>query len=420
VTGVARHVPVERLARWRRTALIAGVAGALVCLVGVFVQPAQFFRSYLIAFLYWLGIGLGCLGVGLLHNMTGGAWGRVIRSFLGAGMRTLPLLALLFVPIALGMGHLYEWSHPEVVAADELLQKKSAYLNVTAVIVRAAVYFAIWIGFALTVSRLTERARLSRGQDEQAVRRLKLLSAPGILLYVLTMTFASVDWAMSLDPHWFSTIYGVLFIVGQALSAFAFVIVLLAALRDEEPLAGVVREDHFHDLGNLLLAFLLLWAYVALSQLIIIWSGNLPEEIPWYIKRFGGGWQVVGLALAAFHFIAPFFVLLSRIAKRRAHVLARVALALLVMRAVDLFWIIAPEFREDGIGVHWLDPAAFAAVGGVWLFFYFRQLAAHPLVAHVEEAGEYEHEHTAHGTDPAGAGDRAGGGSAPKAGPYAI
>jgi hypothetical protein len=388
-----------RVAAWQRRALVAGVVGAVACAVGAFLSPAQFFRSYLVAYLYWMGVALGCLGVGLLHNMTGGAWGRVIRAFLEAGMRTLPLVALFFVPVALGARHLYEWTHADVVAADELLQSKSAYLNLPAMLVRAVVYFALWIGFAAFSTRFAERAQSPSSAGAAATRRLKLSSAPGILIYVLTMTFASIDWAMSLDPHWFSTIYGVIFIVGQALSAFALAIVLLAALRDDEPLAGVVTQDHFHDLGNLLFAFVLLWAYVSLSQLLIIWSANLPEEIPWYLRRFYGGWQYVGFALVAFHFILPFFILLSRLAKRRSVILARVAIAILVMRYVDLYWMVAPEMyavESEGtmLGArsqfhfHWLDVAAFAAIGGLWLALYMRGLRARPLLAAHEPTEE--------------------------------
>lgn len=381
------------IARWQRTAVIVGGAGAVLCAAGAFIDTTQFFRSYLVGYLYWLGIALGCLGVSLLHNMTGGAWGRVTSAFLGAGIRTLPLLALLFVPIALGMTRLYVWSDPSVVAADEILRHKSAYLNVPAALLRAAVYFAIWIGFGVVMSR---RAAASPAADAAAQRRTKLLSAPGILFYVLTMTFASIDWAMSLDPHWFSTIYGVLFIVGQALSAFGLLILMLAAFRDEPPYAGAVTQDHFHDLGNLLFAFVLLWAYAAISQLLIIWSANLPEEIPWYIKRFRGGWQFVGLGLVLFHFVVPFFILLSRVAKRRAVVIARVAAAILVVRYLDIFWIVAPEFHEEGLRVHWLDFAAFAGIGGVWLAFYLRQLGARPLaIAH--EAAPATGAHGAHG-----------------------
>jgi hypothetical protein len=372
-----------RIATWQRMALLAGIAASLLSAVGAFLAPQQFFRSYLLGYLFWLGIALGCLGIALLHQLTGGAWGNVIRRFLESGTRTLPLLALLFVPIVFGLPHLYEWTHPEVVAADHVLQHKSAYLNVPFLLGRAAFYFAVWIGFAMLLNAWSARGAAEPGGA--IARRLKIASAPGILFYVLTMTFAAVDWVMSLDPHWFSTIFGVLFIVGQVLSAFAFVIALVARMRDAEPLASGVTSDHLHDLGNLLFAFLFLWAYISISQLLIIWSANLPEEIPWYLKRFNGGWEWVGYALVVFHFAVPFLILLNRRVKRAGRALAMTATAIIVMHFVDLFWIIVPEFHPDAFRIHWLDVAAPVAVGGLWLALFFRQLAQRPLLAAAPE-----------------------------------
>jgi hypothetical protein len=359
--------------------LVVGISAALLSVIGLLLSREQFFRSYLLAYLFWLGIALGCLGVSMLHNLTGGAWGMVIRRLLESATRTLPLLALLFLPILAGTRDLYEWSRPDAVAADALLRHKSAYLNVPFVIVRAALYFAVWLLAAHGVNRWS---RVQEERTDPAIeRKVKLLSAPGILLYVLTMTFASIDWVMSLDPRWFSTIYGVLFIVGQALSAFAFAICVVVLLRDRAPFAGIVSKVHLHDLGNLLFAFLMLWAYASLSQLLIIWSGNLPEEIPWYLRRFTGGWEWVGYALILFHFAVPFFLLLVRRMKRSAVALARVAASILVMRFVDLFWMVTPEFHHDGIRLHWLDLAIPVALGGIWLAAYLRELGRQPLVA---------------------------------------
>lgn len=384
--------PIE-IRIWRRRAFMAGLAGAALAALGFLTSREQFFHSYLLAYLFWLGIALGCHGVVMLHNMTGGAWGVVVRRLLEAATRTLPLMALLFVPILLGLSHLYEWSRPEAVASDALLRHKSAYLNAPFVAVRAAFYFAVWIGISHILNRW------SSSQDEpraaENARRLKLLSAPGILLYVLTMTFASIDWVMSLDAHWFSTIYGVLFIVGQAMSAFAFAICVLVLLKDREPFAGIVSKVHFHDLGNLLFAFLMLWAYVSLSQLLIIWSGNLPEEIPWYMRRFHGGWEWVGYALVIFHFTVPFFLLLSRAVKQSARALARVSVAIIAMRLVDLFWMIAPEIHGTGFHVHWLDLIMPVAIGGLWLAAYFRELGAGPLLAARDLEPDVEEAHAA-------------------------
>jgi hypothetical protein len=386
--GAARARAGADFGAWPRRALAAGLAGAAACAIGFFLDREQFFRSYLLAFVFWIGIPLGCLGIAMLHNLTGGGWGSVVRRLGEAATRTLPLMALLFVPIALGAPHLYEWARPDAVAASAALQRKSAYLNVPFMVVRAAIAFAVWIAFARAVAAASaeqERAGASalprdRASAAASAQRIKRLSAVGILLYVLTMTFAAIDWVMSLDPHWFSTIFGVILIVGQALSAFAFTICILALVADRPPLAGVVTKTDLHDLGNLMFAFLMLWAYVTISQLIIIWSANLPEEIPWYVRRFRGGWRAVGYALVVFHFAAPFVILLMRKAKRNIGRLAAVAAAILVMRFVDAFWTIVPEFHREGFSVHWMDAAAAVAVGGVWLGAYLKNLAARPLL----------------------------------------
>jgi hypothetical protein len=366
------------LVRIQRAAAAVGVAALLLCGIGTIVDPTQFFRSYLVAYLFWIGIALGCMGILMIQHITGGAWGAMIRRPLESGARTLPLLAILFLPILLGLEALYEWARPEHVAHDPVLQHKSLYLNAPFFAVRAALYFAAWIAVS------TFLRRWSLEQDETVgdgpALRLEMLSRGGLLLYGLTMTFAAVDWAMSLEPHWFSTIYGILFAGGQVLSAFAFVIPVAALLAAEPSLAEVMTAGRFHDLGKLLLAFIMLWAYFALSQFLIIWSGNLPEENVWYLARLRGGWQWVGAALIAFHFVLPFVVLLSRDVKRGARRLAVVATVLLGFRYLDLFWLIAPAFSPGALSLHWLDPAALFGLGGIWLWVYIRQLRGHPLV----------------------------------------
>jgi hypothetical protein len=296
---------------------------------------------------------------------------------LESGTRTLPLMALLFVPLALGLPVLYEWARPEAVAHDPALQHKSLYLNVPFFLLRTAFYFAVW----LTVARFLNRWSLvlDSAPDARVRRRLEMLSRAGLLLYGLTMTFAAVDWAMSLEPHWFSTIYGVMFMGGQGLSTFAFVIPVAAVLADRPPFSRVIKPEQFHDLGKLMLAFVMLWAYFALSQYLIIWSANLPEEIPWYLRRRQGGWQWIGLALVLAHFVLPFVVLLSRDVKRHARVIAGVALTLIGARFLDLFWLVRPAF-ENGVSVHWLDPATALAIGGLWMWTFVWQLKTRPLV----------------------------------------
>lgn len=370
--------PGHILYRSQRAMLGAGALGFAAAVGGALVEPVQFFRSYLVAYLFFIGIALGSLGLVSLNHVTGGCWGVVIRRICEAAMRTLPLLLLLFVPLLFGLGHLYEWASPEHVAHDALLQSKAPYLNVPFFIVRVVIYFAVW----LIVTRYL--VRWSRLQDETGdpalVQRLQFLGRGGLLLYSLTMTFAAVDWAMSLEPHWYSTIYGILMIGGQVLSAFAFVIPVLLLVADREPFEHLITAEQFHDLGKLMLAFVMLYAYFAFSQFLIIWSGNLPEETPWYLARLKGGWQYMAVLVLFLQFVLPFGILLSRNLKRNARRLAAVALIVLAARLLDLFWLITPAFSPGQFSIHWMDVAAVFAIGGLWLSYFVWQLRDQPLL----------------------------------------
>jgi hypothetical protein len=363
---------IPELARYQRQLLTAGGLGLLVSLAGWFVNPSQFFQSYLMAYMLCLGVTLGCLALGMVHQLSGGAWGVVIRRPIGAASRVLPVMTLLFVPVLLGMQHLYVWTHADLVARDEVLQAKHLYLNVPFFLVRAAIYFATWnaISYLLNAWSLEQ----DRTADPRIARKMQRLSAGGLLAYGLTITFASFDWLMSIEPRWYSTIYGVLIIGGQAVSAMAFLIVVLVWLSRRPPLDRIVVRAHFHDLGNLLLAFVMLWAYFSFSQYLIIWTGNLPGEISWYVHRLQTGWRSIGVALVVFHFAVPFVLLLSRVMKREGHLLLRVAILLLVARMVDLFWLIAPEFHEAGIVVSWLDIVLPLSLGAIWVGAFIWQL----------------------------------------------
>ncbi|HEV2912775.1 MAG TPA: hypothetical protein VGX92_05605 [Pyrinomonadaceae bacterium] len=374
--------------RYGRMSLIAGIVFTLLLATGFFLSPRElFFRSYLFAYVFWTGIALGCLAILMLQHLSGGGWGLVIRRVLEAATRTLPLMALLFVPIIFGMGYLYEWTHMEQLSHGrsveerhlyEMLVHKSKYLNVTGFILRSVAYFVIWGVLAYLLNLW------SREQDRTAERRyakkLQNLSGPGLVLFVLTVTFASVDWVMSLDPEWFSTIFGLLFVAAWVLSSFAFVIAVMALLSQREPMSNVVAPSHFHDLGKLLLAFVMVWAYFAFSQFLLIWSANIPEETKWYLYRMRGGWGVLPMALVIFHFALPFLLLLSRDLKRNAPRLALVAGIVLVMRLVDLFWLIAPKFSEGRFQMTWMDVVAPLGIGGLWLAFFLWQLKQRPLV----------------------------------------
>jgi len=372
-------LPSDALAGAQRAGLVVGGIGLVVGVAGWLLgtDPAQFFRSYLIGFMFCLGIALGSMAVAMIHHLTSGGWGMVSRRSLEAAAGTLPLLLLFFLPIAIfGMRPLYLWARPEAVAGDAILQAKAAYLNVPFFYARAAFYFAVWIGMALTLSRWSREQDALGPRPVGSERKFRLLSAGGLLLYAMTITFASIDWVMSLDPHWFSTIFGILFMGGQGLSALAFVIIVLAAVRDLPPLAGAIRPLHFHDLGKLMFAFVMLWAYFSFSQFLIIWAGNLPEEIPWYIERMHGVWGAVAVALVLVQFAAPFLLLLSRDLKRNAGLLRNVAVVVLAMRFFDLLWLIKPG--AEGLHLHWMDFVVPAGLFGLWLFAFVIGLRKRP------------------------------------------
>ncbi len=367
-----------RMQRYQGMALAVGVVGLLLCILGFVLSPEQLLRSYLVGYFFWTGLALGCLALLMVQYLSGGAWGIMIRRTLESATRTLPLMAILFLPLAFGVRTLYLWAHPGMITSDAVMREKAPYLNVPFFLVRAVLYFVIWLGLSWFLNKW------SLDEDREGgplwAKKLETLSAPGLLVFVLTITFASVDWIMSLDPHWYSTIFGLLILVGQGLSAFSFVIAAMILLAMMPPLAGLVSKKHLHDLGKLLLAFVMLWAYLSFSQLILIWSGNLPEEIPWYINRLNGGWQWIGLALLLFHFIFPFLMLLSQDLKKKPKALAAVAIWVICLRIVDVFWLVQPNFDKAAFRVSWMDFAAPLGIGGVWLALFLYQLRQRPLL----------------------------------------
>jgi hypothetical protein len=363
---------IPELAPLQRKLVVAGAAGMTLSVVGLFVNPTQFLQSYLLAYMWCLGVTLGCLAFGMIHQLSGGAWGVVIRRPIGAASRVMPVMTLLFLPIVFGMGRLYTWTHADIVAQDEVLQHKHLYLNTPFFLVRAAVYFLIWNGFSYALNRWS--LEQDRTGDPRFARRMQLLSGGGLVAYGITITFASFDWLMSIEPHWFSTIYGVLIIGGQGLIALAFLISTLVWLSRRPPLDRIVVASHFHDLGNLTLAFVMLWAYFAFSQYLLIWAGNLPQEISWYLHRTETSWRFVALGLVLFHFAVPFVLLLSRAIKRQAEGIIKVAVIVLIVRLVDLWWLIAPDFHRDGISLSWLDVLLPLSMGSIWLACFVWQL----------------------------------------------
>ncbi len=366
------------LNKMQQRALLVGALGVFATAVGAFISPEQFFKSYLFGYIFWTGLTLGSLAILSLHHMVGGGWGFVIQRVLESGTRTLPLMALLFLPILFGMKELYLWARPEVVSTDAILLHKSAYLNIPFFAFRAFFMFAVWAVFVFFMNKWS--GAQDKTADDSLSEKLRSIGGPALLVCFITITFASIDWVMSLDPHWFSTIFGVMLIIGQGVSTLAFAIIVVSRLAEHKPLAGVIQKKHFHDHGNLLLAFLALWAYMGLSQFLIIWSGNLPEEIPWYLHRLQGGWGTLAILTVFFHFIVPFFLLLMRGNKRSAKVLSKIAMAIILVRFLDLFWIIMPNFYPHGFHIHWLDFAAPIGIGGVWVAVFVWQLKGRALL----------------------------------------
>jgi len=369
------------LRRPRGWGILAAVVFGVACVIGGVFDTTQFLRSYLMAFVLWVSIALGCLGLQMLGHVAPGRWTVVLRRTLEAGSRTILPMAFLFLPVLLGVNKLYPWAAHGPSEVQGTLEShggdKAVYLNVPFFIARSVLYFAVWSGAAYLLSRMT-LAQDGTG-DPALPRRLRKLGAAGLVAYGLTVTFAAIDWMMSLDPHWWSTIYGVYFIGHQALAGLSFAIIVAYYLA-RRPAQAILDTDHFHDFGKMLLALLMLWAYFAFSQFLVIWSGNLPEEIPYFVDRTRGGFRWVSLALVALGFALPFLVLLSRDIKRHPGWLALVAAYLLLFRWVDVYWLIAPAFHREALGIHWLDVAAVGAVGGVWIVLFTRELGRRPLV----------------------------------------
>lgn len=380
------YAPPPLIGRWKSYSLTVGVLFGVLALIGAILKWDVFLRAWLMAFLFWLGLTTGSLTLLMLQYTTGGNWGRMGRRFWEAASGNLPWMALLWLPIAFGMKQLFPWTHPDV-AATLGWQKIHYYLNPTFFVVRAAIYFVGW--WLLYQVLMNWSRKEDAGQTTPAkFVRVQNVSGFGIVFYAITITFASIDWAMSLKPEWWSTVWGMLFMVGQVLSTFCFTIVLLVRLAPVEPLSRVFKIDFLHDFGKLMFTFVVLWAYLSFSQWLIIWSGNMLSEIRWYLMRLNGGWQYFGTVLIFVHFVFPFSLLLSRSLKRHGRRIILVALLILVMRLVDLFWLTAPNFYSGDTNAFsnfgWVDGAMYVicpiAIGGIWLFLFFNRLQKNTLV----------------------------------------
>jgi hypothetical protein len=371
-----------RLERVQSIALFVGGASLVLCLGAWVLWPGHFFASYLVGYLFWLGIALGCIGLTMLHHLVGGSWGLVVRRPLEAGGATVPVLALLFLPIAFGISNLYVWARsggPEGVSTA----LRAGYLNESLFLLRAAGYFGVWTALAFLLGGWSSRQ--DHMSDHRASKRLQRLSGPGTVILFAASSFSAIDWVMSLDAPWASSIFGAMLITGEAMATFAMMIVVAGILATSRPMSEIATSGRLQDLGNLLLAFVMLWAYVSFCQYLIIWSGNLTEEIPWYLRRTRGGWEWVGLALIVCQFFLPFFLLLIRENKRHPRAILRVSLLILVMHWVDLVWLVIPALSDPADPrIPWIEiplsALSLIAVGGIWTAVFIGRLKRLPLV----------------------------------------
>jgi hypothetical protein len=395
---IASYATPASVKRFQQRALIVGVLFLAVFGIGFFFSREQFFHSYIFAFSFWVGISIGSLALLMLQHLTGGGWGLVIRRVLEASTQTLPLMLILFVPLVLGAHSIYRWTDAAEVAASPVLAGKAKYLNLPFFTIRGVIYFVIWITLAYFLNRWSKLQ--DQTADRQYAKRMSTLAGPGMVLLVFAVTFASIDWFMSLEPEWYSTIYGFIFLASWTLSALAFTVAVMAALARHEPMNRIVAQLHFHDLGKLLLALVMLWSYFAFSQFLIVWSGNLPEEIHWYLPRIQGVWGAMALAVIVLHFAFPFLFLLSRSLKRNAGKLVIVAVLILIMRLFDLFWTIVPSFWHEHFHVSWMDIVAPIGMGGLWLAAFAWALSQRPLIPindpQYESVLEQKHAHAGH------------------------
>ena len=372
------HVDLKKL---KSVALPVGVIGLLASAFGYTQNHDEFAVSWLMGWTFWFYLSLGSLGWLLIFHLTSGRWGFVLQRPFEAAARLMPVMLLLFVPVLFSMHSLYEWTHEHAIAHDPLIQHKLPYLNTPGFLIRCGIYFAIWTFLAYRLSGL------SRGADAkdnpETVKRMRVVAAPGLLAFSLAATFASFDWVMSLEPHWFSSIFGAIFMVSAGLSTMLFMAILAHHLSKREPLKNVITTQQFHDFGNWCFAFTILWTYMNFVQFLIIWSGNLYEETFWYLKRGKDGWLEFSMVFAVVLFFVPFILMLFRNNKRNSKVFASIAVVLLAARYMEMLWLIAPtfSFRSHAFAFHWMDLAAMAGIGGTWLWLFANGLKKGPLLS---------------------------------------
>jgi hypothetical protein len=375
---MAEKVEILKKNKIAQISLIAGIIGLLLSIGGYFLDHGQFFHSYLVAFAFWFTMSIGALFLTLLHHLTSAVWTVVIRRLFETMMVILPWLMLFFIPVLFGMKDLFHWAHPELVAHDHLLTLKSPYLNVPLFIVRALIFAGIWTLFSWLLYR--NSIKNDETGDPSFIQKAKKISPLGIILFAFTLSFASFDWIMSLDAHWYSTIFGLYIFSGSTLSAYCVLTLLVIHFVKSGELKDYVTMEHFHDLGKLIFTFLVFWSYMAFSQYFLIWYANIPEETIWFSHRWVGSWKTVSVFLVVGHFVVPFFILIIRASKRNLNVLAIMAVWMLFMHYIDLYWLVMPTFHHENAHFSWMDLTTLLGIGGIVVWLIFSKLAKQSLV----------------------------------------
>jgi hypothetical protein len=368
----------SRLNRIQFVALMLGLLALGLTAFGVVLDKRQFFFSYLFAWLSWIGLTLGCFMVTMIHQLTGGRWGYPTRRFLEAGFMNLPLMLILFIPVLFGLQFIYPWAEPSQVAQEPVLQLRHAYQNTWMFIARAIVFFAIAIWMTHRLRGWSLQQDLTA--DATPTRKARTLSGPGVVIYSLLGTFIYIDWILSLEKKWYSTMFAVIILIGQILVAYAFSVIMLTLFKNHDPIAKAVNKTHYHHLGNLLLTFVLFWTYISFGQLLIIYSGDIPQEIEWYLHRMAGNWKWIIAALALFHFFVPFFLLLFRTVKLHIVSLTTLATLLFITHIIDAYWLVMPSLHQNGLAISWMDFTALIGIGGLWLTLFLSRLKSAALL----------------------------------------
>ncbi len=358
--------------------LIVGIVGLVLSAVGYVVNHEQFFHSWLVAFAFWVSIGIGGYFLTLIHHLSGAVWSVVIRRIPETFMAILPFMLLLFLPVIFGMHDLYHWTHQDAVAHDHLLQEKAPYLNTVFFIIRTALFFIIWTIFGRLLYRYSIQNDLTG--EARFIAKAKKISPAAVILFAFSVSFAAFDWLMSLDPHWYSTIFGVYYFAGSTMATYATVTLFVLYFEKRGLLKGLVSKEHYHDLGKLTFTFTIFWAYMAFSQYFLIWYANIPEETVWFLHRWEGSWKVVSVLLAVGHFVVPFIIMLIRAFKRSALALVIFTGWMLLMHWVDMYWLVLPNLHPHGVHFSWIDVVTMLGIGGLVLWLFMWQLGKHSLV----------------------------------------